>query len=171
MIGDSLIRDLGGQFVDWADVEVRPGLSVGVEECTKTFTINFQPEFWRGVSTIFLLIGTFDIEETEARVFAIKYRALVKIIRARLGDVNLILSGIPPRPRDEKVLGHRTKLFNKFILTVAKDLKVTHHPLYKAFLSHGELKMNYFGSDGLHLSSVANILLAKVVKLYRNRFL
>jgi lysophospholipase L1-like esterase len=142
-----------------------------VQRLTEVFTTGFLENEWKDVFAVILLVGTNDVERGRSHEFKIKYRALVKIIQARLGQVHIVLCGIPPRPKDEETLGEKTRLFNRIILAVAQELKLVHHPLYKAFLSHGQLKLNYFCKDGLHLSPVAERLVAKVVKMYRTRFL
>ena len=100
-----------------------------------------------------------------------KYKVLVQLIRARLGNINIVLFGIPPRPKDHVTLGARAIEFNKVIKSISTELGVAHHPLYQAFLSHGQPKPWLFHADKLHLSDAGVIILAKAVKMYRAMFL
>ena len=171
MVGDSLLKHLGNQFVDWEDVWVKFYRGFHVEDLTTIFVEHFDESEWTDVGGIVLLIGTNDIQSESPEVFRVQYKALVKFIRARLGDIPIVLFGIPPRPRDHKSLGGKAIKFNKIIKEIAVELGVFHHPLYKAFLVYGQPKEHMFLSDGLHLAHPAVVLLAKVVKMFRAQFI
>ena len=171
MVGDSLLKHLGNQFVDWEDVWVKSYRGYHVEDLTSVFVEHFDENEWTDVGGIALLIGTNDIESESPEAFRVQYRALIRFIRARLGDIPIVLFGIPPRPKDHEDLGHKAIHFNKIVKEIAVELGVCHHPLYKAFLSYGQPKSHMFLSDGLHLAYPAEVLLAKVVKMFRTQFL
>lgn len=166
-----MLKHLPGQFVDWVDVSVLSYSGYHVEDLTALLAYNFQESQWAGVTGVALLIGTNDITSISVQEFKLKYKALVQIIRARLGVVDIVLLGIPPRPKDHSTFGHKAICFNKAIKDIAVELKVLHHPLYKACLHRGQPIDKYFVGDGLHLSATGVKLLAKVVKMYRSKFL
>lgn len=171
VIGDSLLKHLGHQFVDWVDVTVWSHSGFHVEDLTSWLAYNFEEAEWSGVKGVAILIGTNDIKSLSPERFRIKYKALVQIVRARLGSVSIVLLGIPPRPRDHDTHGRKAIRFNVIIKEIAVELGVLHHPLYKACLSHGQPIAKFFLGDGLHLSVTGVKLLAKVVKMFRAKFL
>lgn len=141
-----------------------------VERLTDKFVFEFIQEDWRNIVVLLILIGTNDVKSLEVNTFEIKYRNLLSVIRARLGNVQLVLLGIPPRPRDHNVRGEKAKQFNKVILRITQDLSVGHFPLYKPMCYKGAPKCEYF-VDKLHLSRLGVAVLVKVVKQFRHKIL
>ena len=171
VLGDSLVKHLPHQFVDWADVTVRSYRGYHVQDLTALLAYDFKESEWVNVTGVALLIGTNDLKSLSVEAFKLKYKALVQIIRARLGGVNIVLFGFPPRPKDHSNWGWKAIAFNKAIKDIASELRVLHHPLYKACLYKGQPVDRFFLEDGLHLSYEGVKLLAKVVKMYRAEFL
>ena len=124
---------------------------------------------WRGVKGVVILVGTNDIKSLSPEQFRVKYRVLVKIVRARLGPVNIVLLGIPPRPRDHATHGHKAIVFNSVIREIAIELGVLHHPLYKACLSHGQPIAKFFHGDVWN--TVCALSIKKIIIIFLNNFL
>lgn len=165
VLGDSLLRDLPPKFQDFPAVHVRVFRGAYIQTLTKLFTTSFVEKDWKGVTKLLLLIGTNHVEKYDLKEFEFKYRALLQIIRARLGDIDLIVCTIPPRPKDFGSLNSKCKEFNFAIRRSAVKAKARVELLHKAFLFEGRPKSIYF-CDGLHLSALGVTVLVKVVKRF-----
>ena len=165
VLGDSLLRDLPVKFQDFPDVHVRVFRGAYIETLKRLFTTGFVERHWVGVDKLFLLIGTNHVEKYELKEFEFKYKALLQIIRARLGDITLIVCTIPPRPKDFDDLNDKCKEFNFAIRRTALKVKAKVELLHKAFLFEGKPKSIYF-CDGLHLSALGVNVLVKAVKRF-----
>lgn len=136
-----------------------------MQTITKLFTTGFVEEQWEGVTKLLLLIGTNHVQKYEIAEFEHKYKALLQIIRARLGDIQFVVCTIPPRPKDFEQLNEKCKEFNFAIRRASVIAKAKVELLHKAFLFQGRPKGIYF-CDGLHLSPLGVTVLTKVVKRY-----
>ena len=163
VVGDSLVRDLAKKFAVFPEVRVRVYRGAYIETLIEIFTTGFVESEWQGVKKVFLLIGTNHTKNTEVEYFEKKYTALVQIVRARLGNIELIVCTIPPRPRDFENWNWKCKEFNFAISRAAVKAKAILYPLHKAFLFEGLPRTTYF-CDGLHFSRLGTNALTKAVK-------
>ena len=165
VVGDSLVRDLPEKFAAFPEVQVRVHRGAYIETLIELFTTGFVESKWLGVTSVFMLIGTNHTKNTEVQYFEKKYTALLQIVRARLGDIQLIVCTVPPRSRDFKDWNWRVKDFNCAISRAAVKAKAILYPLHKAFLYDGVPRATYF-CDGLHFSKLGTNVLTKAVKKF-----
>ena len=162
MLGDSLVKGLLEKLDRW-DISIRCHRGAKVPNFIDLLTTDFDERQWRKVRQLFILIGTNNVQKTTIGEFEKKYTALLKIIRARLGDIPIIACSLLPRPKDFDKLGEKCKEFNFCIKRASCQAACTFYPLHKAFLFDKLPKDTYF-TDGLHFSYLGNKVLCKVVK-------
>jgi hypothetical protein len=91
VLGDSLLRDLPVQFAAWPGIDVRCYRGAKLGTLIELFTTGFVASDWEKVHKLLLLVGTNEIEKTSLKEFEKKYKALIQIIRARLGNIDFIV--------------------------------------------------------------------------------
>lgn len=163
VIGDSLLREQGERFRHCPDISVRCYRGAHIENLIKVFTTEFVEQQWEKVDKVLVLIGTNHVQKCEVKYFEKKYHALIQIIRARLGNIKLIVCTIPPRPKDFESLNWKCKEFNYVIRRVAEKAKAVLEPLHRAYMYEGKPKSIYF-CDGLHCSYLGTKVITKVIK-------
>ena len=164
-MGDSLLREAAQLLkpIPYLTVKFYPGARV--EGLIQKFTVQFQPEFWNGVQFVWLHVGTNDIDSQHSVQFIVKkYKTLILIIRARLGDIHIVCTGILPRLKDWVRSKSKVRETNKKLKKLSVLLRIRFFPMGQPFTFQGVPLDRYYRRDGLHLSSQGSEILVKCVK-------
>ena len=102
---------------------------------------------------LILHVGTNDINSLDGGAILSCYNNLISVIR-QISSVNILISGILPRPLDWHKNNDKVKFVNKKLVQLCKDRGVRFLHTYKYFLHAGTPKRELFAvrDGGLHLN-------------------
>lgn len=137
-----------------------------VQDCIDFFVHQYKPEQWSQVQYVLLIVGAHDLCQGKSVDHTIKrYRTLVNVIRARLGDIKVVICSVPPRLGLIYSCGIE---FNNELVKLAAKLGVKFHRLHNAFVSGRTAKAAYY-LDGVRLSETGLKVIVKVLKDYKSK--
>jgi lysophospholipase L1-like esterase len=120
---------------------------------------------FRGVKLCILHLGTNDINGPGFDLIYPRYWELTKIIRNKVPGIEIIVSGILPRPVDLALTTSRSKAANRELKAICQAKKYLHfNTTYKGFLYNNKPRLGLFDKDGLHLSHKGAQKIAQIVK-------
>ena len=127
---------------------------------------SYNEKQWSKTKTVLIVLGANDlIKGVSIQKTLIKYKALVNVIRARLGDINIVCATLPPRIGLKFELGLE---FNKGVSHLAKVLHVKAYQLHKPFVLGRTAKAAYY-LDGLNFDKPGLMVVVKAIKLLKSQ--
>lgn len=165
MLGDEILDGVPALVNYLPVIRVHQWNGAGIRQIVDWFVTDFRPEDWESVQYVLIVLGAHDLLYYDIDKTILKYRTLVNIIRARLGDVHIVALTVPPRIG----LLYQTGIdFNKELVCLAKKLKIESYPLHNAFVHGRTAKAEYF-DDGVRCSEKGLKVIVKVIKAFKSK--
>lgn len=150
------------QHVSWVnDCEVQT-----IQHFIDLLAVDFDEGQWRHIQIVILMLGVSDwLQCRNFDRLCLKYRALVNIIRARLGDISIICCTNPPR---KGLIFEDGITVNRSIVSIAKELHVQNYPLHRPFVKGRGIRPDYFTSD-FGIGKLGITVFVKLIKMFKAR--
>jgi lysophospholipase L1-like esterase len=102
--------------------------------------------------------GTNNIRSNKQSDIFQLFVQLIKVFKMLLPTVQLVISPMLPRPRDQYYTGSKVKFINNAVFAFCRDNGVMCIKTFNPFIKFGQPQARYF-VDGLHLNDKGNVVL------------
>ena len=163
VLGDEWLEGIGPHVTHIPHVRLIPHTGADIQYFIDLLSRNFEDGHWQNVQIVILVLGAVDLRNITSEKVLLKYKALICIIRARLGDVIIVCCSLPPRLGLEFKTGLE---FNKDIAKIASALSVEYFLLHRPFVCGKTAKPGYYES-GMRMSRLGINVVVKMIKQYK----
>lgn len=163
MLGDEWLQEVLPHVTHLPHVRIIQEDGANLQFFIDLLSRKFVDTQWKHVQIVLLTLGAIDLCETSSERVLLKYKALICMLRARLGDIQIVCCTLPPRLG---LLFQTGLVFNKEIVKLANTLKADCFPLHRVFVCGKTARPDYY-AGGIKLSTLGIKVVVKMIKQFK----